>query len=107
MKLFVIDSDITQIALFKALYPKYLTVDAVFTVDGTRDIPTGNWYSYSYGQVASFAGLNWLINSDTYTGWTTMVVTNLAWPMPKAIPTFKVDGLDATLTFPFICEYKK
>lgn len=106
MKLFVIDSANTQTALFKYLFPTYSSVDTIFRVDGTRDETDGNWYYYSYGKTSAFAGLDWLLTPDTYTGWTTMVVTNLAYPMEKVIPTFKVDGLDVNLLLPFICEYK-
>lgn len=107
MTLFTIDSAKIQTALFETLYPLYQNVDAVFRVDGTKTEPGGIWYSYSNGKVPVFAGLDWLINSDTYTGWTTMVVTNMAYPMPKTVPTFKVDGLDATILFPFICQFMK
>lgn len=105
MKLFVIDTASTQSALFTYLEPKYPEFDVYFRVDGIRDETDGNWYYYSYGKSSAFTGLDWLMTVDTLTGWNTLVVTNMAYPMDKIIPTYKVDGLDPTMLFPFICEY--
>lgn len=111
MVLFQIDSDNTQQALF-AFLTSAVSQDAVFRVDGIRDEATatggtGNWYYYSYGKADAFAGLDWLVGADTLDGLNTMVVTNMAFPLSKAIPTWKVDGLEPTYEFNIICEYKE
>lgn len=106
MKFFAIDSSAIQKALFDSLYPLFLYSPAYFRVDGIRDETNGNWY-YNNGQTLAFSGLEWLISSDTAPGFNTLVVTNMAEPMVKVIPTMKVDGFEANSYIDpfFICEY--
>lgn len=106
MVLLDIDSLEIQSELFAFLEPQMTGYQVAFRVDGIRESDVGNWYYYSYGKTLAFSGLDWLTTSDTLTGDDTMVITNMAYPMAKVIQTFKVDGLDKSLLFPIICEYK-
>lgn len=107
MNFFVINSNETQQALFAGITNMLGTGDYVIRVDGVRDeTGGGNWYYYTYGKTLAYAGLDWLIGSDTYDGQSSMIVTNMAYPMSKFIKTPKIDGIEPDQLFPFACEYK-
>lgn len=100
MKLFTIDSAETQTSLLDYLQPNFSSIEIYFRVDGIKDETDGKWYYYSNGKTLAFSGLDWLVSADTLSGRNTMVVTNtkIDWIM-------KVDGVDASSEFPFICEF--
>lgn len=107
MHFFVIDSNKTQQALETAVTKLMGSADYVIRVDGVRDeTGDGNWYYYTYGKTSAYTGLDWLIGPDTYDGQSTMILTNMAYPMSKFIKTPKIDGIEPDLVFPFACEYK-
>jgi hypothetical protein len=57
---------------------------AMFRVDGVRDTSDNKWYYYSKGsKTPAYAGLKWLVSSDTLTGSDTMIATNMAYPVIK------------------------
>lgn len=105
MQLFVITDAYVQTTLFATLTTMAAGNPVIFRVDGIRDEPNGDWFNYSYGKAPVFAGLEWLQTLDTLTGYGTMIVENIAYPMMKQMLTWKVDGVDPTTAFPFICEF--
>lgn len=102
MKFFVIDSAPVQTSLFKDLNARFPVNPKVYRVDGVK---TNEVWLYD-GNVPAFAGLDWLIDADTLDPYNYMMVSNMAWPMMKIIPNFKVDGVDNVTPFDFICEFK-
>lgn len=109
MYLFQIDSDIVQTTLF-AFLDQALSAGGynfMFRVDGVRDATDKNWYYYSKGtKTPAFAGLKWYISSDTLDGFDSLVVTNLAYPVQKAIAKTAADGVQSNDPSPlYICEY--
>ena len=106
MKLFIIDSTAVQDALIAMLQISYAYSNGAYRVDGLRD-ETGdnNWYTYGNGKTPAFSGMKWYDTSDTYTGYSSLMVTSMAYPMSKVISTYLVDGITLTTPFSFICEY--
>lgn len=105
MKLFQIDSTAVQTALFGWLEPLLSQYLVSARVDGKREADQA-WYYYSYGRAPAFSGLDWLVDSDTFDGYDTMVATNQAFPAMKVIPTFKVDAVLEAEELTVLCEFK-
>lgn len=109
MHLLQIDSDFVQTFILALM-------DQVFSgsgypylarVDGVRDPADKKWYYSSKGtKVEAWAGLKWLVNSDTFTGYDTLVVTNLAYPVNKAFMKSAIDGVPSNEgNSLYLCEY--
>lgn len=109
MYLFQIDSDAVQTELF-SLLDQILSaggLNFMFRVDGVRDTTDKKWYYYSKGtKTPAFAGIKWYVSSDTLDGFDSMVVTNLAYPVQKAIANTAVDAVQNNDPTPlYLCEY--
>lgn len=107
MQLFQIDSATTQTAIFYVLN-QLLTqsyYNYAIRVDGLRDTTSGLWYYYSYGKTAAFAGLKWYQKSDTLTTYDSLVITNMAYPSSKVVPSEAVDGVPLGDLLPALCEW--
>lgn len=106
MKLFVVNSAAIQTAVFAALLAGFGPNPVVLRADGLRDEAGDNkWYFYANGKTPAFTGLSWLTSNDTLPGLNSLVITNMAYPMQKYNPTFKIDGLDSVTAFNVLCEY--
>lgn len=105
MQLFVISDADVQTSFYAYLTTAFGATPTMLRIAGVRDEPDGSWFNYSYGKTPVFGGLDWLQNPDTLTGWSTMIVENIAYPLVKYIPTWKVDGVEPALGLPFVCEY--
>jgi hypothetical protein len=105
MKLFVISDAAVQTAFQAKLTAMFAANPTILRIDGVRDEPDGSWFNYSFGKTPVFSGLDWLQNFDTLTGSGTMIIENIAYPLLKYIPTWKVDGIDPATVWPFVCEY--
>lgn len=107
MVLFQINNAATQTALFTFLDQIFSAsgYSFAFRVDGLRDTTDKNWYYFSYGKAPAFSGLSWYMGSDTLDGLNSLVATNMAYPVQKALPSTLADGVSSSETLPVLCEY--
>lgn len=96
MLLFQIDSDDTQTSILNVMDASLGSKGYVyaFRVDGLRDTNDNQWYYYNSGSATpALATLKWYTTSDTLTGHDSMVITNMAWPAYKTVPSAAIDGI--------------
>jgi hypothetical protein len=109
MKLFQIDSDDTQTAIFAVLEANLGSqgYNYAFRVDGLRDTSDGQWYYHNSGSPEpAFSNLKWYMTSDTLEGFDSLAITNMAWPASKVVPSVAVDGIQSDNDLvPVLCQY--
>lgn len=101
MVLFAIDTNETQIALFKEL-AALSTASMTYRVDGVQ---RADWSWYYEGDALAYFGLMWRSTEEPYLDYNTMVVTNKDADIDLYRPTYGIDRVRPSDLLPFICEF--